>query len=110
MQSFLCGINKCPSQSTAGGGLASISMLSSVSSEFDSIVVVALVVVIVGGIVYVGFHQVVGSYVGCSVTLVDSMSISATSITIGFISIRKSEEITFGCCIKNIINVRQKKN
>lgn len=76
MQSLLWGRNKSPPQSIGGSGLASISTESSVS---DSIVVVD--VVVVDG-VYVGFHDVVDSYVGCWATVVDSIPRS-TSVMMG---------------------------
>lgn len=67
-------MNNCPPQSAAGGGLASISMVSSISGS-DSVVVE-----IVGGGIYIG-SDVVDSCIGHSVTVVDSMSAWPTSIT-----------------------------
>lgn len=68
-------MNNCPPQSAGGSGLASISIVSSISGS-DSVVVVG----IIGGI-YVGLDDVVDSYIGRSVTVVDSMSLWLTSVT-----------------------------
>lgn len=66
-----------------------------VSSVSDSIVVVD----VTNGGIYVGLGDVVDSYVGRLVVVinVDSMSVSSTSIMI--VSVPKSEEMTF----KNIM-------
>lgn len=61
-------------------------MLSSVS---DSIVAVD----VTNGGVYVGLGDVVDSYIGRSVVVIDSMLVSSTSIMIA--SVPKSEEMTF---------------
>jgi len=89
VQSLLCGRNKSPPQSIGGGELASISTVSSVS---DSIVVVVTVVVVIDG-VYVGLGDVVDSYIGRSLTVVDSISVWSISIMIA--SVPESEEMTF---------------
>lgn len=73
-------MNKCPSQSAGGGALASISTVSSIS-EVDVIVVVVVVVGDDGG-GYTDAWDVLGSYTGCSVTVVDSTSVSLTSVMI----------------------------
>jgi len=77
VQSFLCGMNKFPSQSTGRDGLASISTVSSISG---SDVVVVIDDVVDDGGRYV--CDVVGSYIGCSVTVVDSISTWPTSVMI----------------------------
>lgn len=64
-------MNNCPPQSAGGSGLASISMVSSISG-FDSVVIV---IGVVNGGMYVGLGDVVDSYIGRSVTVVDSMSV-----------------------------------
>lgn len=69
-------MNNCPPQSAGGGGLASISMVSSIFGS--SVVVVGTV----DGGRYIGFSDVVGSYIGRLVVVVDSMSVWLTSITI----------------------------
>lgn len=61
-------MNNCPPQSAGGGGLASISMVSSISGSNS------VVVGIDGGGIYIGLGDVVDSYIGRSVTVVDSMS------------------------------------
>lgn len=61
------------------------------SSVLDSIVVVTVVVVIDG--VYVGLGDVVDSYIGRSLTVVDSISIWSISIIIA--SVPKSKEMVF---------------
>jgi len=76
VQSLLCGMNKCPSQSTGSDGLASISTVSSIS-ESD-----VVVVIVDDGGRYVDACDVVGSYIGCSVTVVDSISTWPTSVMI----------------------------
>lgn len=77
-------MNKCPPQSTGGGGLASTSMVSSMS-ESNSVVVG-----IVAGGIYVGLGDGVDSYMGCSVTVVDSMLLWSTSITITSVPVNMS--------------------
>jgi len=67
-------MNKCPSQSTGSDGLASISTVSSISGSD--------VVVVIDGGRYVDACDVVGSYIGCSVTVVDSISTWPTSVMI----------------------------
>lgn len=61
-------MNKRPPQSAGGSGLASISMVSSISGS-------SVVVRVVDGGIYVGLGDVVDSYIGRSVTVVDSMSV-----------------------------------
>lgn len=69
-------MNKCPPQSAGGGGLASISMVSSISGSNS---VVNVIVVVAGGR-YVGPGDVVDSYIGRSVIV--SISVWPTSISI----------------------------
>lgn len=71
-------MNKRPPQSAGGGGLASISMVSSKSS--------VVVIGFIDGGIYIGL-DVVDSYIGCSVIVVDSMSVWLTSITIASVPI-----------------------
>lgn len=85
LQSLLCDMNKRPPQSpigaaTGGAGSASISMVSSISSSYDVVVVVVLVDV--DGGKYDGCDDMVDPYVGLSVTVVDSMPLSPTSVMI----------------------------
>ena len=80
-------MNKCPPQSAGGSGLASISMVSSMSGSNS------VVVGIIAGGIYVG--DVVDSYMGRSVTVVDSMLLWSTSIITTSVSV--DHKMVFKC-------------